>query len=275
MKTIEYAQLSHETAGEPGCEKPTVDRVADEKFMRRRTLWLVLAALLLCSCAATSVADNPETRTRLQALKSVSVLSPDVQLVRRFIGGSEEQLRAQDAQASTELITLVAAQFSSRGFAAKQGPAAAKVTADTQSAYDQIAYGQRYELEHPTLQAVGNLAAPAAAIAKQTGADGLVFVKLEGYKRSAGSIAGEVAAKTLIAAATGGMLIPLKDANAAASLGVTLVDARTGDVLWSNVATEAWGLTVPDFGESDLANLVTKAFANFPALGADATTERP
>ena len=230
---------------------------------------------MLSSCAAANVAENPQIKTRLQAIRSVAVLPPDVQLVRRFIGGSEEQLREQDALASSALVTLVAAQFSGRGLAAKQSPAAAKVTADTQSAYDQIAYGQSYELEHPTLQAPGNLAAPAAAIAKQTGADGLVFIKLEGYKRSAGSIAGEVAAKTLIGAATMGLLVPLKDANAAASLGVTLVDSKTGDVLWSNVASDAWGITVPDFSESDLTTLVTKAFANFPSLEVEATAERP
>ena len=231
------------------------------------TLWLAGTALLACSCATANVPPNPQAQARLETMKSVAVLTPDVRLVRRSIGGSEEQLRDMDIQASGQLTTLVAAEFSQRGFQTRESPAARTVTTEVQSAHDQIKYEQRFELEHPTLLASGNMATPAAAIAKQTGADGLVFVKLEGYRRSGGSIAGEVATKTLIGAATMGMVVPLKDPNAAAVLAVTLVDSKAGGVLWCNEASDVWGLTLPDFGESDLAEMVTKVFEHFPPTG--------
>jgi hypothetical protein len=248
------------------------ERVADTDTALRRigartvwTAWLVLIAPIACSCTSVNVApENPETRTRLQVIRSVVVIAPDVQLVRRVIGGTEEPLHDEDALAATNLAALVGNELSSHGFQTKQSLAADKAPNSIQSVYDQISYEEKYELEHPTLRSLSNLGSAAASLGKQTGSDAIVFVKFTGYKRLGGSIAGEAAKATLVTITTMGIYTPPKDPNTAAELAVMMVDSKTGDVLWSNMASEVWIITMPDFGPSDLEKMVTKVFANFP-----------
>jgi hypothetical protein len=203
---------------------------------------------------------------RLQATKIVAVMPSDVRLVLVRFGGTHDELKDLDLEAAKRLGPLVASELSSRGY--RVLAPASNASSDMRSAYEQIVSEQKYDLDHPTLAGDRPLAGPAAAVAKQTGAEGLVFVGLTGDERTGGSVAGEVAFDALIAAGTMGILIPMKQPNAAAVISASFVDGKSGAILWSNAFEQVWGLSFPSFGEDDLSNLVKGVFQKFPALGA-------
>lgn len=230
------------------------------------TLLLLLPALFGYSCSAASAPVNSQALMRLQTTKSVATLPSDVRLVRVKLGSGQDELRDLDLAAAQQLGPLVASELARRGFRILETPTN-KVTDDIRSAYDQIAYEQKYELQHPTLEGDRPLAEPALAISKETGADGLVFVELGGAERTGGSVAAEVALDVIIAAGSFGTLIPIKHPNAAAVIRVSFVDGQSGAILWSNAVQETWGFSFPNFEHDDLSKLVTEVFQKFPTLG--------
>jgi len=229
---------------------------------------LLLPAFLLWSCATADAPLNAQALARLQSTKTVAVMPSDVRLALVKLGGAHDELRDLDIAAAQQLGPLVASELSSRGY--RVLGAASNASSDIRNAYDQIAYEQKYEVNHPTLESEAPLAEAVAAIAKQTGAEGLVFVELQGIERTGGSVAGEVALDTLIAAGTLGLVIPIKEPNAAAMIRISFIDGKSGAILWSNSFAQTWGLTFPKFGEDDLSTLVKAVFKKFPALGSQA-----
>lgn len=220
----------------------------------------LFAASLVYGCATNAPVD-PQVVEQIHSSKHVAVVAPDVQLVRHPLSGSDEQLRVEDAQAVSDLGSLVTAELSQRGFDAKNAGLTDTTTSSIQSAYDHIAYQQRWEQDHPTLRNDSSLAPDVSLIAHQSGVDALMFVRLQGFKRSGGSVAAEVGVNLLLAV---GPLVPTKTPNASAELTLTLVDGKKGTILWENQVQENWGLTMPSFGSTDIAALVTKAFETFP-----------
>jgi hypothetical protein len=182
---------------------------------------LVLFTLLsLCSCAAADVPTHPEATSRISALKSVAVLPAEVYLTRNSLGRSEELGDRDSQELAAQLGALVAQEFTRRGFQT--------IPADDINA------------------------------AKQTGADGIVFVRLEGSANSRTRETTMWAALLLL-----GWNLPGGHFNDdPAVLNVTLLDGAGRDLLWSNDASRyVWS--------SDLSYLVTQVLEKFPSNASD------
>jgi len=235
-------------------------QICKNNLLQARFAKHLFAACLVYGCAANAPID-PQAIEQIHSSKHVAVVAPDVQLVRHSLSSSDEQLRVEDAQAASDLSSLIETELTQRGFIATSAGLTDVTTSSIQSEYDLIAYQQRWEQDHPTLRNDSSLAPDVALIAKKTGVDALMFVRLQGFKRSAGSVAAEVGVDLLLAV---GPLMPAKAPNASAELTLTLVSGKSGAILWENQVQENWGLTMPSFGSADMAGMVTKAFETFP-----------
>lgn len=69
-------------------------------------------------------------------------------------------------------------------------------------------------------------------IADKTGADAVLLMEYDGFKKSQGKMAQEVVASVLLGVLTGQADAPMSTGSA---VEVVLVDAWTGEVLWTNV----------------------------------------
>ena len=91
-------------------------------------------------------------------------------------------------------------------------------------------------------------------IAETAPADLIVLAGFSGWKRTGGSVAAEYAVKMLTMSPA--------DPTGYASMLIALVDARTGDVLWTNIREElSTNPNPPDFQESRLQQMLTDALA--------------
>ncbi len=224
----------------------------------------IISAISGCA-TPSSVIQTSDFASRRQTIKTVAVAMPDVQIVRKMLGGTGQQLTEDDSRVAARLSGLVSSQFSSRGFEVRSAAVTAANHPDTQSAYDEISYQQRNAIQHPSLGSTYNIGSDAAAIAQANSADGVIFVTFQGLTRSHSSVAAEATKDTLITLGTAGLISPTREPNGSAVLLVAFVDGRTGDVLWQNQDVEIWGVSVPAFDNDDLARMVTKVLDKFPS----------
>ena len=226
----------------------------------------ILIALHGCTPQTATENQDLEFKSRSAAIKAVIVIGPDVQIVRRETGGQEVKLTDYNMRVSAELVELIANAFSQRGFEAKGGPLTESIRLPVVSAYDELAYRQSISDLHPALGDRHSLGSGIGLIAKQTGADALVFIKFQGLTRSSGSVASEIAKKAAIVAFSAGLIQPEKAPAGSTLLDVAFVDGKTGHVLWENRDKEVWGWgTRPTFNREELSDMTTKVFANFPS----------
>jgi len=94
-------------------------------------------------------------------------------------------------------------------------------------------------------------------IANQSGADALLLVKFQRFKRSAAHIAREMAVYFAVGMLTVGLFVPQPEPWSGEMLAVAFVDGKTGDVLWRNQIPAIAVLEGP-------RSLVSEAFDSFP-----------
>ncbi len=197
------------------------------------------------------------------------MLPADVSVVRVTYGGQETLEGKEELEVEVDLARLVAETLAQRGFevravsvTASESPALRFQAEQIQSAYD----GVRGVIWAPSTAANGTVRrcdlGPAVRSLASRGADAVVFVRLSGFMRSGGSIAGEAAPKILIMVAGG---VAAQNPIAHAELEAALVDAATGELLWANrTSRDYWGYIPVDYDERDLAKLVDELFEPFP-----------
>jgi hypothetical protein len=207
---------------------------------------IVLPILFVCSCATADAPMKPETIARIRSLKSIAVLPAEVRLTRvEWFRWSPAELSDLDSEAAGALDALLVQQLSRLGF---RVICRGNDTAKFQAAYSALIEGE-------------TSAGPVITEANQTGADGIVFVKLEGSQNSRAIERTETAIAVLAFVSGANIHTNLQENFAA--LSVALVDGKTGVVLWSNDVSRPWGL-VDRSEQPDLHAFVTDVFANFP-----------
>jgi len=223
--------------------------------------------LLVLSASGCATSEQPVGRSdfaaRRQNIKTVAIVQPDVKIIKKVVGNPEQPLTEDDARVATELMTLLSHEFSDRSFKVQVANLDSESHDRTQSAYDQISYGQLNDAQHPTLTVPKNVGG-ATDIARSNKVDAVVFTAFQGVTRSHGSVAAEVATDVVVAVATMGIIVPAKSPNGADQLLVVLVDGADGNVLWQNQSTETWPVEVPTFEDKDIAPMMTAVFEKFP-----------
>lgn len=231
-----------------------------------------LVAIFACSCATVPL--NPELKTRIEVARTVAVVAPDVEIIRYVSGGGHEDLPEEEATMASDLTAQVSTELSGHGFEVKTALSSKTTAAAIRSAYSQMAYAYNMSAMPATFDA--NYAQQAASIpsaspadytfgfgpdcaliASQSGADALLLVRFQEFKRSAAHVGRELAADFVVGMLTMGLFVPQPAPARGALLAVTFVDGKTGDVLWGNQVAANGLLESPN-------SLVSAAFGTFP-----------
>jgi hypothetical protein len=237
----------------------------------RRAL-LAGVGLLVCAgvgCTpTTSIRKHPQFADRRAKISSVAVVPPEVEVIRVVFKGDNEPLPEEASRISARLPDLIAAELRRRGFTVKDAcldeqhfgtePDLRFQTTQAQQAFT-TASGQMYRtvaMKKPEAENFQSTLGPGVnPLADHADVDALIFVKMGGFKKSAGEVAKNVAV-TILFAVTGAIVA---QPTQGAGMRIALVDGATGDVLWANVAG-----TTGDFEGAGLEKMIKGVFKEFP-----------
>lgn len=212
------------------------------KMLRRPLIMIAVVLLAACAPKFPFVKQNPSFATRIQAIKEIAVFPPRAEFYRTIVGGEREFLQADATRIAKDIAESIADEFRKRGFMVK------------------IKTDEAYRFLPSSLASF-----QVAELAGEAKADAVVLVSFTGFKRSGGSVAGEMTYKVLLGAATRGMAIIPQDPIGGAILKVALLDGATGESLWENTAGDSrFGFVPPSYDKTDLALLVSKLFEGYP-----------
>ena len=189
---------------------------------RKPVAVVVVAALVVTGCT-TTVRRHPSFGERRAKIASVAVVPADVAFVRMVFRGDNQPLPEETGRVRGRL---------------HKTPLMLKSKAE------------KFET---------TLGSDITQLAENAQVDGLVFAKMNGFKKSGGEIARDWAFALLLSAATLGTVFVAPAPSSGATLQLALVDGTSGDVLWANTAGKAG-----DFEEKGLDGLVNQLFNGFP-----------
>lgn len=206
-------------------------------------LAILLALVLATGCSYTPVREHPDFASAARKVQKVAVLPPDVEYVLLVLTGDNERLPEEEAKVRQSLAGSLPGLLEKRGYVARE-LSPEKVQAvikdanftieQAKTAYREVSkqlYERGLVTEDESTQFRVSIGPIGNAVAEAVDAEAFLFVRYAGFKKSEGLIAKEVVANALLGALTGVVAIP---AATGASMEMALVDATTGDVLWSN-----------------------------------------
>lgn len=206
-------------------------------------LAILLALVLATGCSYTPVREHPEFASAVRKVQKVAVLPPDVEYVLLVLTGDNERLPEEEAKVRQSLASALPGLLEKRGYVASE-LSTEKVQAivkdanftieQAKTAYREASkrlYERPLVTEDESTQFRISIGPIGNAVAEAVDAEAFLFVHYAGFKKSEGLLAKEIVANALLGALTGVVAVP---AATGASMELALVDATTGDVLWSN-----------------------------------------
>ena len=205
--------------------------------------------LIFSACAGPKFTQHSDFDARIELIKTVGVVRPNVNVIRKKWGGVRELLPKEAARVENELTVLVANELTRRGFEVKTSQTGG--TPESQALNDIYVY-VRDRADR----------AKHRQMAQGAKTDAIVFVSFQGSTRSGSDVAGEVAVKTLVAILTLGLVMQFAEPPGGALITMAFIEGTTGEVLWERQAGTA-PMFPPDFSQKELAELVEDLFAPF------------
>ena len=236
----------------------------------------LLALVVASGCSYTPVREHPDFASAARKVQKVAVLPPDVEYVLLVLTGDNERLPEEELKVRQSLAGALPALLEKRGYVARE-VSLEKVEAIVKDANFTIeqaktayreASKQLYErdlvTEDESTQFRVSIGPIGNAVAEAVDAEAFLFVRYAGFKKSEGLIAKEVVANAMLGVLTGVVVVP---AATGASMEMALVDATTGDVLWSNRGLGNAALLVDKLPQYGVAAAGKKEAAGPPADG--------
>ena len=236
-------------------------------------LALAIGALPACM---TMARVHPELEARRSRVARAAVLPPETKFVLVTFKGDNPRMSAEEGNAKAVLPGMIAAKLREHGLVVDERGVASSSdlrfqATELQATFDQ-ALGDLFATApaREASQVSRSLGPQAARVADPLGVDALAVVRIEGYSKSGGEVAKDVAKSVAGAILTLGILIPVPSPMSGATIVCALIDGSTGDVLWTNVARSQ----PASFDAAGLQALVDAVFKDFPAgrFGAEGAT---
>jgi hypothetical protein len=235
------------------------------RFRRILLGFFALAVGALPACM-TMARVSPELEARRSRIARAAVLPPETKFVLVTFKGDNPRMSAEEENAKAVVPGMIAAKLREHGLVVVDNEVASRSdlrfeATELQATFDQ-ALGDLFAAQGPTRQAVQvsrSLGPQAARVADPVGVDALALVRIEGYSKSGGEIAKDLAKSFAVGMMTGGLVVPVYQTSGA-RIAVALIDGTNGDVLWTNVAYMGPG----SFDSPRLQALVDAAFNSFP-----------
>ncbi|MBI4754024.1 MAG: hypothetical protein HY778_01060 [Betaproteobacteria bacterium] len=217
------------------------------KLIRRGVpLLLIGLALLAGGCAThTTTRAHPDFAAGKRQVRTVALLPADAEQVKLVFTGENERDRDFEQSAGTELRATAHALLVGAGYEVRNTVSDKIEGGDKNAAFEYEQFKEAYNRASRELYKTASvsqaesrgfnvsLGASVNTLAALADADALLFARYRGFSKSGGMVAKDIVAGTLLALATGVMVVAPK---AGGAVEVALVDGVTGNVLWSNVA---------------------------------------
>lgn len=219
-------------------------------------LGVLLVALLASGCAVVPYRAHPDLAQRLSPGKTLALLPPDVKVYELGAGGVPELMDDWSALGRRHAADALARTLAERNFTIKEfipDPTDTRLVEtleDVRALVEAVRSAVMIHTYHPNLtieekrQNFRYSVGPLPELADATGADALVFVSGVDHISTAGRKALMVLG-VLVGAAAGVYAGP---AAGVSQLTAVVVEPRTGDVLWFNLAAAGGGA---DLREAD------------------------
>ncbi len=237
------------------------------RWLRPATALLIV---VLAACT-TTVRKHPEFSTRIARVSSVGVMPAQVHVEKIVFRGDNEPLHDMSERIAAKLPSLVARYLAEHDLSVTE----IELTDDLYAEFPDLrfeitqieqaastALREMYETVEMTTgkaesyeRSIGPEVSQLAEFLQET--DALIFARMEGFKKSEGEVAKDLAFTVLLAAATLGNSLVMQPSQGAV-LQVCLIDSTTGEVLWANTQN-----TPGDFEGKGLEKLVEALFKKF------------
>ncbi|MBI2962291.1 MAG: hypothetical protein HYY35_00925 [Deltaproteobacteria bacterium] len=228
-----------------------------------------LASAALSACVTTTRA-HPELEARRSRIARAVVLPPDVSFKLITFEGDNPRLAAEEESAKRVLPGLIASRLRERGLTTLDLDSAGVAPgADVRFQATQLqglfadAMGDLYRSLQMRADAAArvrrSLGSQASRVADPLGADVVALVHVEGFYKSGGEVAKDMAKSVMIGVLTLGTAVPVYPSKGAV-LALALVDGSNGDVLWANVVLSQ----SVDLDAAGMESLVAAVFGPFP-----------
>jgi len=213
-------------------------------FHLQHRLWIGLFLVLFgAGCAQTPVRMDPDFASAKQTVKKVVVLTPDVLYQLIVLTGENERQPEKEKSARADLEKKLPKLLEARGYevrrfdleVAKTKLKDADFTVEQVKSAYRAASSQLYERamvsEEDSQQFRVSIGPVGGALAEALDADAFLFTRFDGFERSSGLIAKDIAAGVLVGVLTGVAHVPAPNGG---SMEMALVNAVNGNVLWAN-----------------------------------------
>ncbi len=232
-----------------------------------KKLLVISIALLLISCAQTSVRHHQDFMHIAKTVDTVVIVPADVEIKLIKFDGDNELLEDKSKSLQLQLHSLAAKKLRTEGLRVIDFDFPKEIAKDPEFAYaltqareawvtakeEMYARGMVPEEEKANFQT--NLGSVLNIIADKTDADAALLMQYTGFEKSKGVVAKDVASSVLIGILTMGAVIPVQ-ATQGSFIDIALVDTASGKVIWANRKSGAGA----NSGNAELA------FREFPDL---------
>ena len=259
--SIPLSYAAAESAGKGSTYGKRLSRVSKSWPM------ICLLAPLFCSCATETM--NPELKARILGAKRVAIVAPDVEMIHYVYGGEGKRSPDESAKLALDFYSEIATELSKRGFAVKSAHLTKANIAQIKLVYQRMSYAYnmpsmpktfdpavaerfasppRFPPQTPAL----SFGPECSLVADESGADALIFVKFQEFKRSAGSFAADLGKAFLIDVALYPITVTLGPPALPPPIGgsgfaIAFVEGKTGEVLWDNKVFQERASVSPAF----------------------------
>lgn len=205
---------------------------------------LATSALLVGCVNYTTVREHKDLSEISPSIHSVVILPPDIKIQKINFTGENEALTEKENQISLQLTSALAQQLRDKHLTVTDFKFAEETTANPDFAYSvtqckkaftetqKNLYAKAVDVKNKNKfsESIGGL---GNNIAEITGADAFVVIQYDGFEKSGGMIAKDIAAGVLLGVLTGTVTTSPPTGSA---VTVGIIAANSGEVLWTNRA---------------------------------------
>ncbi len=233
--------------------------------------FLMLVALTLTSCS--TVRKSADFQKRLEEIKTVAVMDPDIAIERLVFKGDNETLYDESSAAGKQARHTVEEELTNKGFQVipeqviqdklKQNPDVLLTLGKIKDRYSALLGDVQNHFVKKMQWKDFNLSLTSEVnpLVDLLETDSLIFVSGSGFVNSGGETAGDLAKTLLIGAASLGSVLYVEP-TAGGQVHISWVDGDNGNLLWHNFSNA--GIQYNFTKEKGIKNAVKGAIRPFP-----------
>ncbi|NMP17074.1 hypothetical protein [Thalassotalea sp. Y01] len=205
----------------------------------------VVFVLWLSGCAQTSVRHHQDFEQVAKTVDSVVIIPADVQIELINFDGDNEILDDKADTIRDQIHSLASSRMQQENLNVVEFDFAAEIESNDDFAYAITTAKEAWTKSKEDMYKLGlvpekdkaqfqtSLGSVLNTIADRTGADAALLVYYNGFEKSSGMVAKDVASSILVGVLTMGAVVPVQ-ATEGSFIDVALVDTITGKVIWAN-----------------------------------------